>query len=389
MPTTVQTPLTGSSLIVPASGVAAATSPSVGKINVYDTTTSGVNATTTLPALSGLNVGSRLIVAKHLGDVSSRTVTVSCAGSDKFYDGLTTSLTLFMAGGQRELQVVSIGGTKYWAYTGTVHSVNSAVVNVDATQTLTNKTLTSPTLTTPQLGTPASGTLTNCTGLPVAGITASTSTALGVGSLELGHASDTTLSRSAAGVIAVEGVVVPTATDTQTAELTSGEGVFSRFYMVSNTASMPNGSLRLTYFTAKKTETITKIRTRSGTTAGAGATLTRVGVYSVAGNGDLTLLASSSAATTNLWTGSLTSYSTALTSNFSKVRGTRYAVGALVVGATTSPTMVGIVCPDNTEWGLDPRIVGTVLSQTDLPSTVSAASVVDTPNTVYFGLATS
>jgi hypothetical protein len=35
------------------------------------------------------------------------------------------------------------------------------------------------------LGTPASGTLTNCTGLPVAGITASTSTSLGVGSIEL------------------------------------------------------------------------------------------------------------------------------------------------------------------------------------------------------------
>lgn len=56
------------------------------------------------------------------------------------------------------------------------------------------------------LGTPSSGTLTNCTGLPVAGITASTSTALGVGSIELGAASDTTLSRSSAGVLAVEGV---------------------------------------------------------------------------------------------------------------------------------------------------------------------------------------
>lgn len=55
------------------------------------------------------------------------------------------------------------------------------------------------------LGTPSSGTLTNCTGLPVSGITASTSTALGVGSVELGHASDTTVSRSAAGVAAVEG----------------------------------------------------------------------------------------------------------------------------------------------------------------------------------------
>lgn len=66
------------------------------------------------------------------------------------------------------------------------------------------------------LGTPASGTLTNCTGLPIAGLVASTSTALGVGSIELGNASDTTLSRSSAGVLAVEGVTVPTISSTNT-----------------------------------------------------------------------------------------------------------------------------------------------------------------------------
>jgi len=84
------------------------------------------------------------------------------------------------------------------------------VPTISSSDTLTGKTLTSPTLTTPVLGTPSSGTLTNCTGLPVAGITASTSTALGVGSIELGNASDTTLSRSAAGVLAVEGTPVQT-----------------------------------------------------------------------------------------------------------------------------------------------------------------------------------
>lgn len=59
------------------------------------------------------------------------------------------------------------------------------------------------------LGTPSSATLTNASGLPVSGITASTSTALGVGSVELGHATDTTLSRGAAGFLAVEGKRVP------------------------------------------------------------------------------------------------------------------------------------------------------------------------------------
>jgi hypothetical protein len=61
-------------------------------------------------------------------------------------------------------------------------------------------------------GTPSSIALTNGTGLPVSGITPSTGTALGVGSLEVGNASDTTISRVSAGVIAVEGVTVPTQT---------------------------------------------------------------------------------------------------------------------------------------------------------------------------------
>ena len=66
------------------------------------------------------------------------------------------------------------------------------------------------------LGTPSSGTLTNASGLPISGLVASTSTAIGVGSVELGHASDTTISRSAAGVMAVEGVVIPSISSTNT-----------------------------------------------------------------------------------------------------------------------------------------------------------------------------
>lgn len=58
------------------------------------------------------------------------------------------------------------------------------------------------------LGTPASATLTNATGLPVSGIAASTSAALGVGSVELGHATDTTLARSSAGDVSIEGNLI-------------------------------------------------------------------------------------------------------------------------------------------------------------------------------------
>lgn len=104
--------------------------------------------------------------------------------------------------------------------TGTIQANGVDVVTTTGTQTLTNKTLTSPTLTTPALGTPASGTLTNCSGLPVSGITASTSTALGVGSLELGHASDTTLTRVSAGVVAIEGTNIVKAGSATTSGIT-------------------------------------------------------------------------------------------------------------------------------------------------------------------------
>jgi len=66
------------------------------------------------------------------------------------------------------------------------------------------------------LGTPSSATLTNATGLPISGLTSSTTQALGVGSIELGHASDTTISRVSAGVVAIEGVNVVTTSSTDT-----------------------------------------------------------------------------------------------------------------------------------------------------------------------------
>jgi hypothetical protein len=54
-------------------------------------------------------------------------------------------------------------------------------------------------------GTPSSLTLTNASGLPLSGVTDSTSEALGVGTLEIGHATDTTLARVSAGVASIEG----------------------------------------------------------------------------------------------------------------------------------------------------------------------------------------
>lgn len=84
------------------------------------------------------------------------------------------------------------------------------------------------------LGTPSSGTLTNATGLPVSGITASTSTALGVGSIELGHANDTSIARVSAGLVSIEGVNVMTVGATQTV---TGQNKFNNLIDVNNAIS--------------------------------------------------------------------------------------------------------------------------------------------------------
>lgn len=88
--------------------------------------------------------------------------------------------------------------------------------------------LTSPAFTTPNIGTPSAGTLTNCTGLPVNGIVDDTTSALGVGTIELGHVSDTTIARVGAGQISVENVNVVTVSSTDTlTNKTIGAGVLT------------------------------------------------------------------------------------------------------------------------------------------------------------------
>jgi len=69
-------------------------------------------------------------------------------------------------------QVNLVGPNTASTFNLNVPAVSSTLATLTGTETFTNKTLTSPTLTTPVLGTPASGTLTNCTSLPVGGITA-------------------------------------------------------------------------------------------------------------------------------------------------------------------------------------------------------------------------
>lgn len=65
-----------------------------------------------------------------------------------------------------------------------------------------------------------------------------------------------------------------------------------------------------------------------------------MGIYSVAANGDLTLVASTPNDTT-LFAATFTSYSKALSAALNKVAGQRYALGLIVVTAAAIPSFIG------------------------------------------------
>ena len=154
----------------------------------------------------------KTLTAPALGTPASGTLT-NCTGLPA--SGLVASTSQAVGFGTIELGHAS-DTTLSRSAAGTLAVEGDDVVTLAAAQTLTNKTLTSPILTTPALGTPASGTLTNCSGLPASGLVASTSQAVGFGTIELGHASDTTLARIAAGRVSIEGAEIATLTGTQT-----------------------------------------------------------------------------------------------------------------------------------------------------------------------------
>lgn len=163
-----------------------------------------------------------------------------------------------------------------------------------------------------------------------------------------------------------------------------GEETIPRLAINNTGVGTTSGRLQLTYWTARKTETITALVLLSGNTAAAGVTLARAGIYEVAGNGDLTLVASIPSDTA-LFGATFSSYQRPLSASWSKVRGQRYALGKLVV-ATTVPSYVGqagqIHIPAGSQRA--PRMSGSVSGLTDLPASIAAGSITaTTANPLY------
>lgn len=172
----------------------------------------------------------------------------------------------------------------------------------------------------------------------------------------------------------------------QTQALTTGEETVPRHLVGSSTSSLSTQSLRLAFFTARKSETITQVRAVvSGTAAGATPSLVRFGLWIVDSSGNGTLVAST-ANDTSLFASTNTAYTKALSSSYTKVAGQRYAAGWLCVTATTAPQIFGASPTLGTETAVAPRTSGTWGGQSDLPASFTDANLgtasAQTPYTV-------
>lgn len=169
--------------------------------------------------------------------------------------------------------------------------------------------------------------------------------------------------------------------------LTNGEASITRNAPLSGVAYGTSGTVLLTYRRALKTETVTKLSMASGTAAGATPTLVKFGVYSVnESTGDLTRVAIT-ANDTATFSAANTAYELALTSSWTKTKGTLYAYAVLVVSSASLPTIVGnshfSSTPVNAILALSPRLTAAAASQTDLPTTLTAASLTNSNRALW------
>lgn len=146
----------------------------------------------------------------------------------------------------------------------------------------------------------------------------------------------------------------------------TGEEMFSRLLCTSN-IELTSGTLFLSYFIAAKTEVISTIECMSNTAASE-ATFAGYGLYTVADNGTLTLVAKAEqTANITLWGSDyqpVGGYDTklGLTTGggiYTKQAGVRYAVGALFVG-TTAPRLIAAI-PSSGTSGSNLDVAGTPL----------------------------
>lgn len=163
----------------------------------------------------------------------------------------------------------------------------------------------------------------------------------------------------------------------QSFPLDIGEEVIPRLAENTNAAAIVTGDVRLMYFTARRSETITQMRMiTGGTAATATPTAVKFGVYSEDPvTGDLTRVALT-ASDTSIFATINTMYARALLAPFNKVAGQRYAAALFLTTAVATPTLTGISFGSSTTALLTPRVAAKLAGQADLPVSIPAGTLV-------------
>lgn len=140
-------------------------------------------------------------------------------------------------------------------------------------------------------------------------------------------------------------------------------------------AAIVSGRIQLEYFTAPDTWDAASIYKVAGSIpmSGTAPTMIKFGVYSVASNGDLTLIAVT-ANDTSLFTVAFASATKAFVAPCPFVRGNRYAAATLVITAGTIGNMWGTATMAGGMLDDAPTLAKQVTGQTDLPSSIPTAS---------------
>lgn len=154
-------------------------------------------------------------------------------------------------------------------------------------------------------------------------------------------------------------------------QLTVGQETTPRELAIGEGA-MLSGTAYLTFFTARKTETVGDIRVivRVGTVD---ATLSKMGLYAVASNNEGTLIAST-ANDPSMFVDEGVQVVRPFTAPVGVIAGQRYAVGLINISPTADPQIVSGIAPQGTTTGFSdesreaPMIQASMPGQADLPT---------------------
>ena len=147
------------------------------------------------------------------------------------------------------------------------------------------------------------------------------------------------------------------------------------------TAALVSGTVFWSFFTPMKTVDITEISVSSGGTASAGTTYARIGLYTY--DETTATRVAQTDMDVSLFNTRNTLYTRSINTTYTLQAGVRYGIAVLWVGTTPGTAYVSYGFPPISVAGLEPKLFGTLASQTSLPST--AAPIINSSTTGFWG----